>query len=126
MDERTNERTEALRPAAGEAVAIKLGDEIGRLRQRLKSQGEGRVAESLVKDGALNVALLLLGRGAVLHEHRTRGPVAIQVLEGSIRFTANGGVNTLSRGEMIALDRDVAHGVEAIEESVLMLTSAIG
>ena len=49
---------------------------------------EDRHAMSFVKDAALNVLLMVLKKGAHLHEHRTKGPITVQVVSGSIRFSA--------------------------------------
>jgi quercetin dioxygenase-like cupin family protein len=83
------------------------------------------VSVSLVKDEALNILLMLLKRGAWLNEHRTRGAIALQVLAGSIRFSAGAKQTLVTSGNMIALDRDVPHSLESLEESAVLLTTAI-
>lgn len=115
----------ALRPAHGVAL-IQLADELSRLRQRLESSREDRQAVSLVKDYGLNVMLMLLKKGARLHAHRTKGPLTIQVIAGVVRFVATNSHNELAAGTLLAVDRDVSHSVEALEESVLLLTTALG
>ena len=62
--------------------------------------------------------LMVLKQGARLHEHRTKGPIAVQVVSGSIRFTA-AGERILSGGQMIGLDRSIVHSVDAFEESAI-------
>jgi quercetin dioxygenase-like cupin family protein len=114
---------QALRPRAGGLVVINLADETAKLRQTIASND--RQAVSLVKDGPLNVLLMTLKKGAELGEHRTRGPLSLHVLTGAIRFHARSQQITLAAGCVLALDRDVAHSVTAIEDSSLLLTTAI-
>jgi quercetin dioxygenase-like cupin family protein len=114
---------QALRPRAGGFVVINLADETAKHRQTMASND--RQAVSLVKDGPLNVLLMTLKKDAELSEHRTRGPITVHVLSGAIRFNAESQEITLAAGCMLALDRDVAHSVTALEDSSVLLTTAI-
>jgi quercetin dioxygenase-like cupin family protein len=78
------------------------------------------------KDDALNVLLMVLKKGAHLHEHRTKGPITVQLVSGSIRFSSGSDQRIISAGEMVGLDRDIPHSLEALEESALILVTAIG
>ncbi len=117
---------QALRPDAGGFAMIDVGAEVSRLKSKLDASGGDRLAESLVKDYGLNVMLMCLRRGARLHEHRTKGPLTVQVISGRISFAAAGTPHEVAPGVMFALDREVLHSVEALEDSVLLLTTAIG
>lgn len=114
---------QALRPCAGGLIVINLADETAKLEQTIASSG--RRAISLVKNGPLNVLLMTLKKGAELSEHRTRGPITIHVISGAIRFHAESQQITLAAGCMLALDREVAHSVTALENSSVLLTTAI-
>jgi len=114
---------QAIRPRAGALVAINLADEAAKLGQA--GAVHDRQSMSLVKNGPLNVLLIALKKDAELSEHRTRGPIAVHVLSGVIRFNAEGQEVTLSSGCMLALDREVAHSVTALENSSVLLTTAI-
>ena len=115
---------QALRPTAGGMVTISVADEIVRLKSIPEWESGDRHAVSLIKDAPLNILLMVLKKGARLHEHRTKGPIAVQVVYGSIRFSA-GAERIISAGEMVGLDRNVAHSVEALEESAVILVTAI-
>ena len=106
-------------------VSIDLMAEVARLKQIPRWTSEDRHAASLVKMGALNILLLTLKKDAELTEHRACGPINVYVLVGSIRFTAGGDQLTLAAGSMVALDRDIAHSVQALEETSLIVTTAI-
>lgn len=117
---------QALRPSAGGMMSRNITDEVARLKAKPEWSSEDRLAVSLVKDDALNVLLMLLKQGARLAEHRTKGPIAVQVLAGSVRFSAGSEQTVLSVGDIAALDRNVVHSLEALDESVVLLTTAIG
>jgi len=122
----TNEHSRGtLRPAAGGMITVKIADEIARLKGAAKWRSGDRHATSLVKDAALNVLLMVLKKGAHLHEHRTKGPITVQVVSGSIRFSVGADQRVISAGDMVGLDREVAHSLEALQESALILVTAI-
>jgi quercetin dioxygenase-like cupin family protein len=107
-------------------VWLNIMDEAARLKARPEWSSEDRLAVSLVKDDALNILLMVLKKGARLAEHRTKGPIAVQVLSGSVRFSAGSKDVELASGSMAVLDRNVVHELEALEESIVLLTTAIG
>ena len=124
MSEREHNR-QALRPTEGGMVTITIASEIERLKSSQEWISADRHAVSLVKDDALNMLLMVLKKGACLHEHHTKGPIALQVLSGSVRFAGGTERRSISSGMIIALDRNIAHSVEALEESALILITAI-
>jgi len=107
---------QALRPSAGGMMTVKFADEIARLKSTDEWKSADRHAVSLVKDNALNVLLMVLKKGAHLHEHRTKGPITVQLVSGSIRFTAGPDQRVIAAGEMVGLDRGIPHSLEALEE----------
>ncbi|SRR5579875_1331811 len=117
---------QALRPAEGGMLCFNIMEEATRLKSKPGWASADRLSTSLVKDGALNVLLMVLKKGVRLPEHRTRGPIAVHVISGAIRFEAGNRHVQLSPGNIVALDREVAHDLEALEESVVLLITAIG
>ena len=124
MSEDANRRT--LRPPAGGMISLNIRAEAARLKAKPEWSSANRLAVSLVKDDALNILLMVLKKGARLEEHRTKGPIAVHVLSGSVRFGAGSRCVELSSGSIAALDREVAHELEALEESAVLLITAIG
>jgi quercetin dioxygenase-like cupin family protein len=108
---------------AGELVMIDLAEEAAKLSQTIGSRD--RQAVNLVKDGPLNVLLMTLKKGAELSEHRTRGPITVHVISGAIRFDVKNQQIALGAGYMLSLERDVAHSLTALEDSSVLLTTAI-
>lgn len=118
-------KRQALRPTAGEMISFDVMDEAARLKTRPEWSSATRLAASLVKDDALNILLMVLKKGARLAEHRTKGPIAVHVLSGSVRFGAGSKHADLLSGNIAALDREIEHELEAVEESVVLLITAI-
>ena len=116
---------QALRPPKGGSVSIRVGDEVARLRAKLESSSADREAVSLVKDYGLNVMLMVLKKGARLHEHHTKGPVTVHVVAGRVSLVAADTPHEIAAGGILALDREIPHSVDALEESVLLLTTAL-
>jgi quercetin dioxygenase-like cupin family protein len=98
---------------------------LARLKAKPEWPSVDRLAVSLIKDDALNILLMVLKQGARLAEHRTKGPIAVHVLSGLVRFSAGTECAELSAGNIAALDRDVVHELQALEESVVLLITAI-
>jgi quercetin dioxygenase-like cupin family protein len=113
----------ALRPRASGLVMFELAEESAKLGQTIGPRD--RQALNLVKDGPLNVLLMTLKNGAELSEHRTRGPITVHVISGAIRFHAESQQTKLAAECMLSLERDVAHSLTALEDSSVLLTTAI-
>jgi quercetin dioxygenase-like cupin family protein len=116
---------QALRPAEGGMTVANITEETARLKDAAEWKSGDRRAVSLVKNDALNVLLMVLKKGAQLHEHRTKGPIVLQLVSGAIRFVAESNERSLSTGEVVALDRGIPHSLKALEESTLLLITAI-
>ena len=121
----SEEGRQPLRPTSGEMLSVKILEEVARIKAKPDWSSASRLALSLVKDDALNILLMVLKSGARLAEHRTKGPIAVHVLSGSVCFSARGKSAELSSGSMAALDREVVHELEALEESIVLLITAI-
>jgi quercetin dioxygenase-like cupin family protein len=108
--------------AQGGLVAVDLRAEIARLKNEPAWAGNDRHGSSLVKGDGINVALMMLKKGAKLQEHHTRAPITLQLIEGRINFIAHGKTQLLTPTMIVALDRAIEHSVEALEESAIVLT----
>jgi len=54
--------------------------------------------------------------------HRVKAPITVHLLEGRINFIAGDKSRPLNPGMLLALDRAIAHSIEALEDSALILT----
>ena len=82
----------------------------------------GQNARTLVKYEDLRVVLMALQAEARMPEHKTDGRISIHLLSGHVRLTACGRTFDLRPGSLVALDQGVPHGVEALEQSAVLLT----
>ena len=108
--------------AQGGLIAVDIRAEIARLKGEPAWASGDRHGSSLVKGDGINVALMMLKKGAKLQEHHTRAPITVQVIEGKINFVAKGKTQLVTAGTMVALERAIEHSIEALEESALVLT----
>src|SRR6202521_4694943 len=108
--------------ALSKQVAVDISAEITRLKTEPAWAGGDRHGSSLVKGDGINVALMMLKKGAKMQEHHTRAPISVQVIEGRINFIAHGKPQLVGVGTIVALDRGIEHSIEAVEESALVLT----
>src|SRR5271154_1723580 len=108
--------------AQGGLIAVDVRAEIARLKTEPAWTDNDRHGSSLVKGDGVNVALMMLKKGAKLQQHHTRAPITVQVIEGKINFIASGKTQLATAGMVVALDRAIDHSVEALEESAIVLT----
>jgi quercetin dioxygenase-like cupin family protein len=100
-----------------------LASELQQLR-REPGWSSGKNAKTLVKYDDFRVVLTVLKQGERLPEHQTQGRLSIHAVAGRVKVRAEGRTFDLPSGGLLALDRAVAHDVEAVEESALLLTIA--
>lgn len=110
-------------PMAAPFLEFDLQAELHRLRAET-TWSTGHNARTLVKYDDFRVVLIALSAHARMPEHKTEGRISVHVLAGHIQVKAGGRTFNLRPGGLLALDRGLAHDVEAVEESVLLLTIA--
>lgn len=113
------------RALSGQPLRFHLPSERAAIRGSERQEAHGRSGRTLVKDGPLRVTIVALGPGEVLTEHHAPGPITVQVLEGTIRFSAGGAHHDLSAGELLALGAGTPHAVTSLEGGVFLLTLAL-
>lgn len=84
----------------------------------------GHFARTLFKKPDFRMVLISMDRGSILKEHHADGTISVQVLKGSIRFTAQGEDYRLRANGILTLGASIKHEVEALEESAFLLTIA--
>jgi quercetin dioxygenase-like cupin family protein len=81
----------------------------------------GRSARTLVKYPDLRIVLVSMKTGTRFKQHKTSARFAILTLAGHLRPHLPNATVEVPRGELLALDRDVSHDVEAIRQSTFLL-----
>lgn len=84
----------------------------------------GRSARTLVKYPDLRIVLVSMKAGTRLKQHKTNARFAILTLAGHVRLHLPNASVEVPRGELLAVDREVSHDVEAIRQSTFLLIIA--
>jgi quercetin dioxygenase-like cupin family protein len=103
-------------------MAFSIADEIERLKQGAQWTTGSRNAITLAKTSQLRMVLVIVRKGATMHEHQVEGPLTLFVLAGAMRFTAGGEERIVRANGLLTLDKAVPHDVEALEEGAFLLT----
>ncbi|MGH7915189.1 MAG: cupin domain-containing protein [Candidatus Binataceae bacterium] len=120
QDDRTGER------ARGPFVVFTLEEARHHVTSEPQWQKNDRASMSIVKNEDLTVTMVMLKTGAHLKEHTTRKAASVHVLSGRIRFSSGSTTRELGAGMLAMVEGAVPHAVEAIEESALLVTAALG
>lgn len=108
---------------ADSILQFDFSHEIAQLRQEDSWQrGTGRSSKTLAKHPDFRVVLTLMKANTHVNEHRTDARISIQTIMGKIRLHLPARTVELAVGQLLVLDSDVPHDVEAIEESAFLLT----
>lgn len=127
MSDTTDPQTQHRRPHPQPLAAAYLEFDLGREIEQLHHEPEwatGQNAKTLVKYDDFRVVLTALRAHARMPSHQTDGRISVQTIRGHILVRASGRTFDLPVGSLLALDRGLPHDVEALEESVLLLTIA--
>ncbi len=112
---------------AATSLKFNLEEEIRRLRAEPRWQA-GHTAKTIAKYADFRVVLIVMKAGAQLVRHRTAGRLSIQACRGNIRVLFSGEFKNetvdMNAGDLLMLDREVAHDVEALRDSAFLLTIA--
>ena len=82
----------------------------------------GLYAKTLFKKEDFRTVLISMEPAARMKEHHADGTISVQVLKGRIRFSVQGKAHELQAGSLFTLSASIKHEVEALEESVFLLT----
>jgi quercetin dioxygenase-like cupin family protein len=127
MSDAPHDHNRHRRPHTPPMAAPFLEFDLTRELEQLHGEPEwnsGQNAKTLVKYEDFRVVLTALKARARLPGHQTRGRISIQTVAGRILVRAEGRTFDLPTGTLLALDRDLPHDVEALEESAFLITIA--
>ena len=102
---------------------LNLNREIEQLRSEGRWQS-GHTAKTLAKYSDFRVVLIVMKNGGRLEKHRTEGRISVQILDGRIRLSTAERSVELTAGEMLTLEHDIPHDVEAVVDSAFLVTIA--
>lgn len=81
---------------------------------------EDTFVQPLIDNGVSKVVKFSFPRGKILKKHKAPSALLLFVAQGKIRFTA-GKEAEISTAQMVSLDAEVEHALEALEDSVVVL-----
>jgi quercetin dioxygenase-like cupin family protein len=108
-------------PVSGDVLSFELAQEMDAVRRELAGAA-GRVARTLVKEGALRITLVGVSAGGGLREHKADGPISIEVLEGDVEVEAGGRRWPLASGALLVLEAGAPHAVRSARGGLFLLT----
>lgn len=65
---------------------------------------------------------IAMQKGTLMKEHKTAFPIVVQIIEGTINFGVEGKLLLLKKGDLVALEGNINHDLQAVENSVVRLT----
>lgn len=92
------------------------------MRQETAFDRTGRTARTLVRTEDLRLVFVVLGPGNQIEEHHASEAVSIHVVRGKVGLQLPDRVVELSEEQVLVLDRELRHDVQAREESAFLLT----
>ena len=110
-------------PTSGVFLEFDLNAQIEQLKREPAWQN-GRNAKTLVKYPDFRIVLMLMEAKTRIEEHHADGRISVQTVAGHIRMHVAGRDFDLPVGHLLALDHEVRHDVEALEDSAVLLTIA--
>ncbi len=115
------DRVSLARPLAQPSMAFDLNAELNALRRESAWQCNGHNARTLAKYPDMRIVLAVARRGMHIKTHEPNERIAIQVLRGHVRFDAADQVIDAHDGQLVTIDRAMAHEIQVVEESAFML-----
>jgi quercetin dioxygenase-like cupin family protein len=118
---------ERLRPppaarSRGPELPLDLSATARALREEAHPSKDGHRQIGLLHREHLRVVLFAFDRGGWLREHRAPGLVTIHALTGRLRVVTPTTTHELASGQLLVLERDVPHDVEALDQADMLLT----
>jgi len=107
--------------------ALDMTDLVDELLDGARSASSGRSARTIHggHEHALRQTVIALASGHGLDEHESPGEATLQVLRGHVRLNAGGeGWEGVAGGYLVIPPQ--RHSVEALEDSAILLTVAVG
>lgn len=115
------------RPLAGPMMTFDLREQIRELRAEEAYQRSGRAGRTLTKSGRFRLILTAMAEGNEIGTHQADSPMTLQVVEGHIRYRADGREHELGEGQLLFFGPGDAHDIHATRQTALLITiSAVG
>ena len=77
---------------------------------------------TLVRAEQVEIIRLVVPAGRAIPEHKAKGEIVVQCLEGRVAYTVFGKTLTLEPGKLLYMPMGEPHSVKGIEDATLLLT----
>lgn len=124
-NEATPQRPEGDRMLDASLITMDLNNFMKQIQDEPTWKESDRNSITIFKSDNMRIVLIGLHEGAELKTHTANGVISVQVLEGYIKFTTEHETVELHKGQMLALHKNVPHGVLALNETFFVLTLAM-
>lgn len=108
--------------SAEQGVVFDLSVVDRELRQEDAYQRAGHTARTLVRSPDLRVVVLVMKGGARIAEHQAQQSASIHTVSGQLRLHLPDRTVDLPAGQILALAPGLRHDVEAISDTMFVLT----
>jgi len=122
INEATRNRPEGTRAIDAPGVLVDLDQYKSQLKYEDAWHKNDRNAITVFKTDGCTIVLSALRARAILDEYKVEGIVVAQVLEGRINVNAGTENIEVAAGQLVTLHNELRHQIEAIENSVVLLT----
>jgi quercetin dioxygenase-like cupin family protein len=123
QDETVN-RPEGERAIDAPFLTIDLPEFIEQIKNEMTWRERDHNAITVFKDDQLTIVLVAMHPTAEIRTQRPEHLWTAQVLNGSIQLTINEKNITLQKGQMTAVHAGITYNLQALEESLVLLTVA--
>lgn len=79
-------------------------------------------AITLMKSASMRIVLIAIHKGNEISTHQTEGPISVHIIEGRLQFTIENESIVLEKGQLLSLQENIQHGLNAIEKTIFLLT----
>ena len=112
------------RPLDAPVLQFDFAAEAERLRREEPWLQHGSNGVTMVKYPDFRIVFMLMKAGTRLEEHHASGRISVHTLSGRVRLHLAERTIDLPAGQLLALERELPHDLEALEESAVLLTIA--
>jgi quercetin dioxygenase-like cupin family protein len=110
------------RPSIAGGVSFDPAALDAELRKQAAYVASGYTARTLVREPDLRVVLIVMKAGARMVDHKAERTASVHALSGRVRLHLPGKPVDLPAGCLLALEANLHHDVEALEQSAFLLT----
>ncbi len=115
------DRESLARPLADPSMMFDLAAEMEALRRESAWSRNHHNARTLAKYPDMRLVLAAAEAGVRMKTHEPNERIAIHVLRGRVRLLAANAPIEVRAGQLAALDKAMAHEIEALEESAFLI-----